>query len=145
MAYTTKIIEGDEVRNISNTGYELISGKEKVSQDISMVLSTNIRKNGLGSELEDSIGTEAENPAFVHSNTPFMFDFQMKVRSAMVRLKNAQRKYQYSQRTPKELIHEFSHVRIWSIKDDPRNYKWQINIITIDGRSNFSVNGRMRW
>jgi len=145
MLYTTQIVDGDEVRSVGGSGYELISGKDKVRQDINMSFTTDIRKTtGLGSQIEDAIGQDSDDPATSFSDVPFMFEFQMRVKESLDQLKRAQRKYQYSYRVPSELIHEFSAVQIWAIKDDSRNYRWEVGIQTVDGTSGFSVKGKVK-
>lgn len=144
MMYSPKISNGDEVRLSNNRGYESISGKDKVRQDLAMIFTTDIRDTtGLGGQLDDVIGEDAENPATAYSVTPLMFEFQMRVKSAVDRLKKAQRKYQYSYRVPSELIHDFTEARIWPIIDDPRNYRWEIGIQTMDGVSS-TLKGGMK-
>lgn len=143
--YSSKIVNGDEVRSIGNSGYESVSGKNKVRQDLAMIFTTDIRDTtGLGGQLNDVIGEDAENPATVYSVTPLMFEFQMRVKSAVDRFKKAQRKYQYSYRVPSELIHDFTAAQIWPIADDPRNYRWEIGIQTMDGASSFVLKGGMK-
>lgn len=145
MMYTSQIINGDEVRSVGGSGYETVSGKDKIRQDVKMVLTTNTRNTtGLGAQLEDSIGKDVENPASFYTNTPFMFEFQMRVKSALDRLKRIQRRFQYSYRVPAELIHEFTTVNIWPVKEDPRNFRWKVDIITVDGSSKISIKGGMR-
>jgi len=142
--YTTQIVDGDEVRSLGSSGYELISGKDKVRQDVRMVFSTDIRPTtGLGSKIEDSVGQETENPATAHSSIPFMFEFQMSVKSALDRLKRAQRQFHFAYRIPAELIHDFSAVQIWPVASDPRNFRWKVDIQTIDG-AGLSIKGGVR-
>jgi hypothetical protein len=143
MLYTSQIANGDEVRSVTNSGYDLVSGKDKIRQDIHMILTTDIRRTtGLGAQLNDMVGKDTENPALAYTNTPFMFELQMRVKTSMDRLKAAQRRYQFSYRVPAELIHDFSQVQIWPLADDPRNYRWQLDIQTLDGRSS-SIRGSM--
>ncbi len=142
--YTNQIVDGDEVRSVTSSGYELLSGKDKVRQDINMSFTTDIRSTtGLGSQIEDAIGQEEANPAVAYSDTPFMFEFQMRVKSSLDRLKRAQRQYRFLYRVPAELIHDFSAVQIWPVVDDPRSYRWQVKIQTIDG-AGVSVKGKVK-
>ncbi len=145
MLYTSEIVNGDEVRSVTNSGYSLVSGKDKVRQDVSMIFQTDIRTTtGLGSQLDDAIGSDTENPAEAYSNTPFMFELQMRVRTSLERLKAAQRRYQYSYRVPAELIQDFSQVYVTPLQGDPRNYRWQVGVQTIDG-STVTLKGSMNY
>lgn len=145
MLYTSQIVNGDEVRSVTNSGYELVSGKDKVRQDVGMIFSTNIRTTtGLGSQLEDAIGSDADNPAEAYSITPFMFELQMRVRTSLERLKAAQRRYQFSYRVPAELINDFSQLLVTALQGDPRNYRWQIGIQTVDGKT-IPIKGSLRY
>ena len=146
MTYTMKVVNGDIVRNPSGSGYVMISDKDKCKQDAVCILSTNVRKsNGLGCGLEEMIGRDADNPQSMYSNAPVMFEFQSKVAGGLSRLRLAQRSAQYSYRTVGEIIHDFSPVDIFPIAGDPRNYRWRVFIITIDGQNNISVRGRTSW
>jgi hypothetical protein len=145
MLYSSRIVNGDEVRAYNGNGYELVSGKNKLKQDVNMVFNTDVRETtGLGSKLADTVGVDAANPAVMFSPTPFMFEFQMRIKSALDRLKRAQRKFQFVYRVPKELIDDFTPVQIWPIKDDPRNYRWEVNLQTVDGVTTVPFRGKVR-
>lgn len=144
MSKTLKIVNGDCVRSNSLDPYVMIEDKQKLEQNIKNVLSTNIRKNGLGSGLNDAIGKDSKNTTSAYSFTPVMFDFQMLVRGSLEKLRRFQRKYLFSQRTAKELIHDFSPVEFWPDLGDIRIIRWKINITTVDRSSNFSINGRIK-
>ena len=145
MLYTSEIVQGDEVRSVTNSGYSLVSGKDKARQDIGMIFQTDVRSTtGLGSQLGDAIGSDTENPAEAHSSAPFMFELQMRVRTSLERLKAAQRRYQYSYRVPAELIQDFSQIYIAPIQGDPRNYRWQVGVQTVDGKT-FPIKGGLSY
>ena len=145
MTWTTKIVNGDEVRNTWNNGYETVERLNKAKQDVKMVLGTEVRSNGLGCGLDEVIGKDSDNPTNVFSRAPVMFELQMRVRSGLSRLRQLQRSRQASHRYPTEMIYDFSPVQVRPIADDPRNYFWQIDVMTVDGRSKFEVNGRIRY
>jgi len=144
MSKTLKITNGDCVRSNSLDSYVMIDEKRKIEQDIKNVLSTDIRKNGLGSSLNSSIGKDSKNASNAYSFTPVMFDFQMLVRGGIEKLRRFQRKHLFSQRTAKELIHDFSPVEFWPDLKDTRIIRWKVSITTVDRSSNFSVNGRIK-
>jgi hypothetical protein len=145
MSTTWKIVDGDLVRDVSNSAYVNVTDSDKCKQDVQMNLSTDIRNStGIGCGLDSCIGLDAESPASAFSFAPIAFDFQMKVQTGMNRLIAAQRKYQYGRRTAKELIDSIDAVQIWPIRDDPRNFKWRLGILTVDGRESFSVGGSSR-
>ncbi len=145
MAYTWKIVDGDIVRSNTNTGYTLISDTPKVKQDVAMSLTTDIRDStNLGCSLDEVIGTDSDNPASAYAVSPAAFEFQTKVRAGLNRLKAAQKQVQFSQRTAKELIHDIGPVQMWPVATDSRNFLWRVDIMTVDGRASFSVNGSTR-
>lgn len=144
MSYTWKIVDGDMVRDVSNTSYATLTDSDKCKQDVRMNLSTDTRDStGIGCNLDSCVGSDAEHPASAFSFAPVAFDFQMKLQTGMNRLISAQRHYLYGRRTAKELIDSIGAVQIWPIRDDPRNFRWRLDILTVDGRENFSVSGTL--
>jgi len=142
---TWKITEGDIVRSNTNTGYTLVSDTPKVKQDVSMVLTTDVRDStNLGCGLDEVIGSDNDNPASMYGTSPAAFEFQTKVRAGLNRLKAAQKQAQFSQRTAKELIHDIGPVQMWPVDSDSRNFLWRVDIMTVDGRSSFTANGSTR-
>lgn len=145
MSRTLKIDKGDIVRLYTNQDYEYISDQTKVKQDVGMILTTGIRTStGLGCGLDELIGADTLEPIAGYAEFPVIFDFQQRVRVGLSRLRSAQRSYQFEQRSPKELIFDYSPVEIWRAAEDPRNYKWKVDVITEDGRTSFSINGGAR-
>jgi len=144
MSKTLKIVNGDCVRSNSLDSYVMIEEKQKIEQDIKNILSTDIRKNGLGSGLNDAVGKDSKNTSNAYSFTPVMFDFQMLVRGGIEKLRRFQRKYLFSQRTAKELVYDFSPVEFWPDLSDLRIIRWKVDITTVDRSSNFSINGRIK-
>jgi len=143
--WTWKIVDGDMVRSYTNSGYTTVNGKDKVRQDVAMVLSTDTRSStGLGCNLDDSIGLDSDNPASAFALVPIAFDFQMKVQTGMNRLMSAQQGYQSDYRPNTELISTSGPVQIWQIREDPRNFRWSLPVLTVDGRSSFTINGSTR-
>lgn len=145
MSRTLKFKDGDVVRLYTNQDYEYVSGSAKVKQDVGLILTSGIRAStGLGCGLDDLIGDDTLEPVAAYSEFPVIFDFQQRVRVGLSRLRSAQRSYQFEQKTPKELIFDFSSAEIWRQAEDPRNYKWKVDVITEDGKSSFSINGGAR-
>lgn len=142
MSQTWKIVNGDIVRYYTNTGYVFVEDTDKIKQDVQMVLTTDERSTtGLGCGLDGAIGDTVENPSSVYMQAPVAFEFQNRVRVGMNRLRSAQRTYQFSQRTPKELLYDAGSVQIWPDFEDPRNFRWRLDVSTVDSRSSFQVNG----
>lgn len=142
MSKTLKIINGDVVRSFTNQGYSYVSETAKARQDIALMLTSSIRTiTGLGCGLDDLIGSDPTNEISQYSIFPILFDFQTRIKSGLNRLKSAQRNYSYAYRTPKELIYDFSSAEIWQTPEDPRNYKFRVDVITDDGSTRFSVGG----
>ena len=143
MTYGLKIENGDIVRTAYNSGYLYVTDSDKVKQDAAMILTSDTRTStGLGCQLTEMVGSDSNNMYSTYSNAPVMFTFQARVRTGLERLKQAQRRFQFSQRTAQELIHEIAPVRIWPDRGDPRNFHWTVDILTVDGRANFTMNGR---
>jgi hypothetical protein len=142
VAKTLKIINGDIVRATTNAQYYTVTDKEKVSQDVKETLTTRVNPlTGLGASLDEVIGHDSSNPASTYSYTPPLYEFQSRVDSALTRLQAAQGAYLLSERTARELISDISAVQIWKIKDDPRNFKWRVRVMTYYGRDSFAVGG----
>ena len=144
MTRTLKIVNGDVVRSNSLDSYVMIDEKQKLEQDVKNALSTDIRKNGFGSGLNEAIGKDIKNTSNAYSFTPVMFDFQMLVRGGLEKLRRFQRKHLFSQRTAKELIHDFSPVEFWPDLKDIRIIRWKVKITSLDRASNFSVSGKIK-
>jgi len=144
-AYTIKVYQGDIVRNHQNTGYELLTGKDKVDQDVRNILTTGFRTTtGLGCSLDDVIGADSNNPTDVYTLIPNSFEFQNRVRIGLSRLRQTQRQYLFSQRDNQELIFDYSPIQFWKDRADPRDFHWRVDILTNDGSQNIEVNGRTR-
>jgi len=145
MAKTLKFTDGDMVRLYTNTGYEYVEDREKGYQDVALILTTDVRvSTGLGCGLDKVIGKDTMAQTNALAQFPAVFDFQNSLRIGLSRLKNAQKAYMYGQRTPGELIYDFSPAEIWAENEDPRNFKWSVSIITVSGRDGYSLAGSTR-
>jgi hypothetical protein len=146
MARTLKITNGDIVKYLGSTySYQLLSGREKVTQDIKMVLTTSVRAStGLGCGLDDVIGQDTMNSVSSFTQFPAVFDFQNRVRVGLERLSTAQKNYLYGQRSNDEIIKDISAVRIWPASSDLRNYRWRVDVLTIKGKEGISITGQVQ-
>ena len=145
MAKTLKFQNGDMVRLFTNSGYEYVSDGDKVKQDVALMLTSGVRgSTGLGCGLDEVVGEVGNNPTYAYAQFPIVFEFQTRLRVGLDRFKSAQRRYQFSQRTPKELVYEYTQAEVWIDPVDPRSYRWSVNVITEDGSANFSVGGGAR-
>ncbi|MDC1299965.1 hypothetical protein N8Z24_00500 [bacterium] len=145
MAKTLKFSNGDIVREFSNVGYQVVSDNTKLKQDVANSLTTAVRSStGLGCGLEELVADDMDNAVSAHSSFPIIFDFQTKVRIGLQRLKEAQRDYSFLQRSPKELIYDFSPATLWRTMEDPRSIQWRVDVLTEDGATSFSLNGLVR-
>ena len=145
MSKTLKFTRGDMVRLYTNQGYAYVEDNVKCKQDVGLILTSGVRNTtGLGCGLDELIGDDTLNPVQSFSEFPVIFDFQQRVRVGLSRLRSAQRQYLYDQRPPKELIFDFSPANIWRSAEDPRNYKWKVDVITEEGKSSFSISGGAR-
>lgn len=143
MAYTLQIEDGDIIRYGTGSGYYLVSGSDKLKQDVKCILSTDIRPvTGLGCGLRHVIGQDVMNRIDSYAYYPAVFNFRERVQQGLEKLKIAQRSYQFSQRTADELIDSIRPVQIYPSSNDPRNYNWRVDIMSIDKASNFTINGR---
>ena len=142
MSKTLKIYNGDIVRNFANQGFETLENTDKLRQDVAMSLTTGIRATtGVGCGLDDLIGSDPTQELSQYSLFPILFDFQTRIRSGLNRLKSAQRSYNFTYRTPTELIYDFSAAEVWQTPEDQRTYKFRVDIISDDGSTRFSVGG----
>lgn len=145
MAKTLKFSNGDMVRLYTNNGYEYVEDREKGYQDVALMLTSGVRSStGLGCGLDDVVGMDTEAQSNYMSQFPAVFEFQNRVRIGLARLKNAQKGYLYSQRTPGELIYDFSQANIFMSHEDPRSFKWSVSIITVAGPDSYSLTGSTR-
>ncbi len=145
MSKTLKISGGDISRVYTNNGYTYVEGGDKVKQDVRMVLTTAVRaSNGLGCGLDEVVGMTDADPHENYAQFPIALEFQNRVRVGVTRLQLAQRKYQFSTRSPQELIYDFSPAEVWQEPSDPRSYRWRVDVITEDKNSSFSVAGGSR-
>lgn len=137
MSRTLKITNGDMVKYIAgDNGYRMLSGKEKISQDVKMILTSSVRSTtGLGCGLDEVIGNDTMNPVSSFMQFPAVFDFQNRVRIGLSRLKKAQRNYLFRNRDKAELISDYSQARVWPNQNDPRTFRWRVDIITVAGES----------
>jgi len=144
MSKTLKIVAGDIVKyQGSKSGFELVEGKDKVTQDTKMIFLTSVRRlTGLGCGLKEVIGRDTMRPVAGYLDMPAVFDFQNRIAQGLYRLQEAQKAYQVGSRTNAELIYDFSAVRIWPNQEDPRNFSWQISIRTDKGRDSVQISGR---
>lgn len=145
MTTSWKVVSGDIVRSPNNNGYLTVSDTAKCKQDVQNILSTDKRNStNLGCGLDEVIGSDSENPASAFATSPAAFEFQTKVRAGLNRLQSAQKQFHFSERTAKEMIYDVGPVQMWPVVDDARNFKWRVDIMTVDGRSSFQVNGGTR-
>ena len=142
MARTLRFVNGDVVRSDDGVGYSFVEGKEKAKQDVSCIITSDVRNsNGLGCGLSKLVGSETMAYATAYTQYPVVFDFQRSLYNGLNRLKSAQKYYQYDTRTPDELIFDFSPVRVYYSDQDPRTFEWNMDVFTVDGKSNFPVGG----
>jgi len=73
-----------------------------------------------------------------------MFQFQMLVKDALDRYRYVQRNFQYSRRTFKELLDDFSPVQIWGDTTDPRVFRWRVDFFSVGNLPNFALGGTTR-
>jgi len=144
MSWTFKIVDGDVVRLSSNVGYERVTGKDKMKQEVTMVLTTDRRGNGIGASLDEIIGRSVDGEPDLGWSSPALFQFQQRVRSALSRYRYAQRNFQFSRRTPLELLSEFSPVHVWVDTTDPRKFRWRVDFFTMGSLPAFSLGGMTR-
>jgi len=144
MSKTLKFQNGDMVRSYTNS-YHYVEDNEKVRQDVKLMLTSGVRKTtGLGCGLDKAVGKMSGDPSASYATFPVVFEFQTLLRTGLNRFKSMQRRSLIGQRTPGELIFDFTPAEVWAENQDPRNYKWSVSIITEDGRSNFSLGGSAR-
>lgn len=143
MSWTFKVENGDIVRSRTQggNGYEILTGRDKLLQECKMILSTDIRKNGIGSSLRKVIGKSNMGGEQVGQDAPLMFEFQLLVRNSINRYRQVQRQTLFSRRLFSEMLDDFSPVYVYPDPDDPRKFKWRVDFYTSRGFSNFSLGG----
>lgn len=145
MSKTLKIYNGDIVRNFSNQGYETLENTDKLRQDVAMSLTTDTRSStGIGCGLDQLVGSDPTDEIAQYALFPILFDFQTRVRAGLNRLRSNQRSFNFANRTLKELIYDFSAAEVWQTPEDPRSYKFRVDVISEDGSTQFSVGGGAR-
>ena len=141
MSWTLKIVNGDIVRTQGGIGYEIVEGRDKLVQDCKMILSTDIRADGIGGSLRKVIGKTTDGGAEIGYGVPLMFEFQMMVRGAIMRYRNRQRSVQFNRRSFDELLNDYSPVYVYPDTDDPRKFKWRVDFFTNRGFADFTLGG----
>ena len=144
MCWTFKIEKGDIVRSRYNNGYESIEGAVKLRQDVEMCLTTEIRRsNGIGCGLDEVIGKATMNPVSSFTQFPAVVEFQSRVMSGMSRLRYYLGNTLTNDRTTDETITEISPVQLWPMAEDPRNYRWRVDVLSGSGE-NVAISGIAR-
>jgi len=144
MSWTLKIVNGDAVRKFSNNGYDSVTGLDKLKQECRMVLTTGVRASGLGSGLERILGRDVDGEPDLSSTMPVMFQFQLYIRDALNRYRYIQKSFQFSRRSPKELLDDFSPVQVWGDTTDPRVFRWRVDFFSVGNLPNFALGGTTR-
>jgi hypothetical protein len=142
MSWTFKIVDGDFVRDQSGrTGYEEVSGRGKLVQECKMILSTDIRADGVGSSLRKIVGKSSRGGDEIGQGVPLMFEFQLMVRNSIERYRNKQRNTLFSRRLMSELLDDFSPTYVAPDPDDARKFKWRVDFFTMNTFQDFSLGG----
>lgn len=144
MSWTLKVVDGDVVRLASNTGYERVTGKDKLKQDCRMILTTGKRRDGIGADLDEIIGRSVDGEPDLGWSSPALFQFHQRVRNSLSRYRYMQRNFQFSRRTPQELLSSFSPVHVWADGTDPRNFRWRVDFFTMGNLPAFALEGTTR-
>jgi hypothetical protein len=144
MSWTLKIVNGDMVRKFSNNGYDSVTDLDKLKQECKMVLTTGIRTSGVGAGLNQAVGRTTSGEPSPVGTTPMMFYFQLLVRDALDRYRYVQRNFQYSRRSIKEMLDDFSPVQVWGDITDPRVFRWRVDFFSVGNLPNFAMGGTTR-
>jgi hypothetical protein len=145
MSTTLKIANGDIVKySGSKYGFETISGRDKVTQDLKMIFTTSIRAStGIGCGLEEVIGNDTMDFSSSYTIMPAVFDFQNRCRVGLSTLQNEQKRVGLASRTPDELIRDFSSVKIIPDSEDSRSFKWSVDVATVTGFDKITISGKV--
>ena len=110
-----------------------------------MVLTTDIRRDGVGAGLNRILGNneDREEPDLAW-RTPAMLQFQQYVRNGLSRYRYMQRNVQFDRRTPAEMLADFSPVHVWQDDTDPREFRWRVDFFTMGALPNFALGGTTR-
>jgi hypothetical protein len=112
MSWSFKIENGDFVRILSGSGYDTVVGKDKLKQECKMVLTTDIRPDGVGSSLRKILGRLSDSQESISPGSTNVFEFQMMVSNAILRYRDAQKSTRFSRRDLEELLDDNSPVYV---------------------------------
>lgn len=129
MATTFKITDGDFGINPATGRPTVISGADKLKQDIREFFTVNVLPNGFGSGLEQLIGIIEISPDIFTSIT----DKQLREGFAQfINLINADPRIP---RTAAEKVVAISNLKVSADLSDPTKFIFSVNIITENGLS----------
>ena len=142
MTRTLKFTSNDMVRLENNQGYEFVEDKVKLKQDVELMATSDTRAStSLGCSLDKVVGKDTMKHTDSFSVYPSVFDFQMRLRLGLSRLRGNQKAYQYGDRTPGELMFDFTPARVWFDDLDQRNLNWSVQIFTVEGGPPLTISG----
>jgi hypothetical protein len=141
MSWSFKVENGDFIRTMGGSGYETIFGKDKLKQECKMVLTTDIRPDGVGSSLSRILGRLSDSQESISPGSTNAFEFQMMVGNAITRYRDAQKATRFSRRDIEELLDDNSPVYVTPYPDDTRKFKWRVDFFSLANSGNFSLGG----
>jgi hypothetical protein len=131
MAQTFKITDGDISINSANGRGILISGAEKIHQDIAEFFEIEILSNGFGAGLEQLIGTVDVSPEV------FVLAIDRQIKDGLASFIKLIHRNSRTPRSSIEKIIGISNIQVSSDSTDPTKFYFQANIITEAGPLSF--------
>jgi hypothetical protein len=138
MATTIKIENGDIVISSVSGRPVVISGSNKIRQELYEFFSINIQYNGFGSGLEQLIGLTTVDSNVIAS----LADRQ--IRDGIADFIAIQKADVLTNRTPDEIIVGITQVQVQQDRQDPTKYSFFVNVLTQSGTAipiNISLGG----
>jgi hypothetical protein len=132
LAQTFKIIDGDFVENQATGRFSLISGRSKLSQDITEFFEVDIQPNGFGAGIEQLVGLVDESSMIIS-----VADRQ--IRDGLRSFINLIRTNPAVQRQANERIIGISNIVISVDSTDQTKYYFSANIMTEGGTVSVST------
>lgn len=113
MSRTFKIVNGDYVLDRTNGRPTTVTGREKLRQDVNIMLTTETRANSYGAGLEDLIGRDMDPAAF-------RIEVGRRIRSSTNALQRLQDQFLAAQRTAQERLATIAALSVFVLPGDEK-------------------------
>lgn len=128
MAQTFKIRDGDILMNSSTGKCIMVTGTDKLKQDLNEFFTVHIQPSGFGAGIEQLIGIVPI------SSEIFAGLADRQIRDGILELRNLQRSDATIPRTTDERILGVTNVQVEADHQDPTKYFFRVNVLTESGK-----------